>query len=53
MTRITEKERATIVRLFIGGTTINNLAMSYGVSCDRVEEIIREALLKQPKSEDF
>lgn len=44
MIRITEKQRATIVRLFVGGTTINNLAVSYGVSVDRVEEIIRDAM---------
>lgn len=44
MIRITEKQRATIVRLFVGGTTINNLAVSYGVSFDRLEQIIRDAM---------
>ena len=53
MNRITEKQRATIVRLFAGGTTIMNLSMSYELSIARIEQIIREALLRQPKSEDF
>ena len=36
MIRITEKQRATIVRLFVGGTTIINLSMSYELSITRI-----------------
>lgn len=44
MTRITEKQRATIVRLFAGGATMHNLAVSYNVAISRIEWIIREAM---------
>ncbi|MFN3076870.1 MAG: hypothetical protein ABT940_08340 [Alphaproteobacteria bacterium] len=44
MTRITEKQRITIVRLFAGGATMHNLAESYGVTVDRIEAIIRDAM---------
>ena len=44
MTRMTEKQRATIVRLFAGGTSIMNLSVGYGLTMQRIEEIIREAM---------
>ena len=44
MTRMTEKQRVTIVRLFAGGATMANLATSYGVSIERIEGIIRDAM---------
>jgi len=46
MTRMTEKQRATIVRLFAGGTSIMNLSVGYGLTMQRIEEIIREAMQK-------
>lgn len=53
MTRITEKQRTAIITLFASGTTIDTLARSFSVTGERIEQIIREALLKQPKPEDF
>ena len=44
MTRITNKQRATIVRLFAGGATMANLATSYGVPVEKIEAIVREHL---------
>jgi len=44
MTRITEKQRTTIVRLFAGGSTMDNLADSFGIPLWRIEAIVREAL---------
>lgn len=44
MTRITEKERARIVRLFANGTSIMTLSVGYGISIERIEEIIRDAM---------
>mgnify|MGYP001587786116 CR=1 FL=1 len=44
MTRITNKQRATIVRLFAGGATMANLSASYGVSVEKIEQIVREYL---------
>ena len=44
MTRITEKERATIVRLFANGTSIMTLSVGYGLSMQRIEGILRDAM---------
>lgn len=44
MTRLTEKHKETILKLFAGGSTIANLAQSYGVTVERIEGIIREAM---------
>ena len=44
MSRITEKERARIVRLFANGTSITTLSVGYGLTMQRIEEIIRDAM---------
>lgn len=44
MIRITDKQRAMVVRLFTGGATMQNLADCYGVPVERIEGIVREAL---------
>lgn len=44
MIRITEKQRTAIVTLFASGTTIDTLARSFGVSIERIEGIIRDAM---------
>ena len=44
MTKLTKNQRATVVRLFASGTSINNLAYSYGVSPERIEQVIRDAM---------
>lgn len=47
MTRITDNQKETIVRLFRLGTSIADLAISYQVSAKRIEDIIRVALKTQ------
>jgi len=44
MTRITEKQRATIVRLFVNGTSITTLSVGYGLTIERIEGILRDAM---------
>ena len=44
MTRITQKQRETIVSLFKGGSDFANLANGYGVDTDRIQEIIRDKM---------
>ena len=45
MTKLTKNQRATIVRLFASGTSTANLAEAYGVSIERIEQVIREAMI--------
>lgn len=45
MTRLTRTQRATVLRLFQGGSSVNNLAFAYRVSGLDIEAIIRHALL--------
>lgn len=44
MTRITQKQEQTILKLFAGGSTLSNLADSYGVPVQRIEDIIRKSM---------
>lgn len=48
MTRITQKQRDLMVILFKGGSDIFNLANSFGIDSDRVQEIIRQKMNERP-----
>jgi len=48
MTKLTTNQRATIVRLFASGTTLHDLAVAYQAPIAKIEQIVREAMLKQP-----
>lgn len=47
--KITKKQIGLIVRLFHGGSTIANLAQSYGLPIEKIEDIIRGAMLGLPE----
>jgi len=47
MTKLTKNQKATIVRLFLGGTSVANLCVSWQVSAERIETVIREAMTAQ------
>lgn len=49
MTKLTKNQRATVVRLFAGGITMDNIAESHGIKRERVEAVVREALLAMPE----
>lgn len=44
MTKLTKNQQATIVRLFALGTSVADIAVSYQVPSDRIEQLIRVAL---------
>ena len=45
MTKLTKNQKAVIVRLFLSGTSTENLADSYDVPALKIEQIIREAMI--------
>jgi len=52
MTKLTKNQKATIVRLFASGTSTANLAEAYGVSRERIEELVRVAMLRPEREAD-
>jgi DNA-directed RNA polymerase specialized sigma24 family protein len=44
MTKLTKSQQAAVVNLFRLGTSIADIAMSYGVPADKIEQIIRKAM---------
>ena len=44
MTKLTKSQQAAVVNLFRLGTSIADIAMSYGVTADKIEQIIRKAM---------
>lgn len=47
MTKLTKNQKATIVRLFLSGTSTFHLADAYGVTVEKVEEILRNVMIEQ------